>query len=467
MPHESLYPEDATLLCAIDPAAPLQIGALCFFEAAGLRHPDRTLRLDDLRTHVEARLEMSPRFRQRIATIAFDAARPMWLDDDHFDVANHVKSTTLPAPGGVDGLRSFVADLLSSPFDEDRPLWEFWLVDGIHDERVALVLRVHHVMADGLSLFDAALLLLDAEPRPHPDVPGRWKPEPAPGADRLLFEALAARTRHQMAIAVGSLRGLASMIDPRRSISALRSVVSAVGSGVQTAPTLPMNGQVGPKSDFLWTSLSMPELLEVKRARGTTLNDVVLAVVTGALRRNLGAEESARLAEHPPRVLVPVGALDPGVTDEAGNAFSMVVADLPVRHDDPLEQLAEIHAQMKLNKRGSQSSAASSLFSVIDLVPLPVLRRLAPVVLSHQPFVNLAVTNIPGSRLPLYLLGSQMTEVHPIITGVGNIALIVGVLSHVDQLGVGITVDPGVVRDADGFLEDLRAAAADLIDRAR
>lgn len=485
MPHESLSPEDATLLVATDPRAQLQIGAVCFFDGAPLRDGQGRLRLHDLRSHIEARLGMSPRFRQRVATIAFDAARPVWLDDEAFDIANHVRAHTLPAPGGRQGLRDFLRELLSGPLDPDRPLWEAWVVDGIvddttegttvdddpSDDRVAVVLRVHHVMADGLSLLDAALLLLDAEPHDHPDEPTAWKAEPTPGTDRLLLEALAARTRHQVAIALGALGALASMADPRRALGGLRTVAGTVAgtatSGIATAPALPLNGRVGTRRDFTWASLSMPDLVEVKRAQKTTLNDVVLAVVAGALKRHLGSDEAAALAEHPPRVLVPVGSFDAAETGEAGNAFSIMVTELPFDTDDPLEQLADIHAQMDQLKDGGQSSASSSLFSVIDLLPLPLLRRLGPLALSRQPFVNLAVTNIPGSRSPAYLLGARMHELHPIVTGVGNIALIIGVLSYVDHMGVGITVDPDVVEDPDGLLADIEDAAAALVEASR
>jgi WS/DGAT/MGAT family acyltransferase len=205
----------------------------------------------------------------------------------------------------------------------------------------------------------------------------------------------------------------------------------------------------------------MPDLLAVKRAHGVTLNDVVLAVVTDAVRRQLGAEQAEALEDHPPRVLVPVGGADQSA-DGAGNAFSFMVAGLPVAVRDPIERLRRIHDEMEQRKASLQSSAALSLFSIVDLVPLPLLRRLIPEALTRQPFVNLAVTNVPGVREDLYLLDSRMQDAHPIVTGVGNLACIIGVLSYRDRLGVGITVDPDVVDDADSLLEAIGTSAADL-----
>jgi WS/DGAT/MGAT family acyltransferase len=459
MVGEPVSPEDATLLCATGSRSQLQIGAVCFFEGAPLRDRQGELRIDDLRTHVESRLLLSPRYRKRIAPIPFDAARPVWVDDERFDITHHVRAATIPDPGGEDGLRRFLGDLLSQPLDTERPLWDTWVLDGLEDDRIALVLRVHHVMADGISLLDAALLMLGTEPQTRPDEPsGPWRPEAAPHAAGLLWDGLATRRRHQLDILAHAAR---FALDPRRVLGAARSAIGAMTSPPTTAPSLPFNGRVGRRRDFLWTSLPMPELVALKRAEGVTLNDVVLAVVAEALRRQLGAEAAESLGAHAPRVLVPVGGAD-STADDGGNAFSFMVAGLPIAVPDPIERLRRIHHEMEERKASLQSSAALSLFSIVDLVPLPVLRWLAPEALTRQPFVNLAVTNVPGVKEDLYLLDARLEGVHPIVTGVGNLACIIGVLSYKDRLGVGITVDPDVVEDPDGLLEAIRESAADL-----
>ena len=163
----------------------------------------------------------------------------------------------------------------------------------------------------------------------------------------------------------------------------------------------------------------------------------------------------------PTRVLVPVGGADAS-GDGGGNAFSFMVAGLPVAVADPLERLRRIHEEMEQRKSSLQSSAALSLFSIVDVVPLPLLRWLAPEALTRQPFVNLAVTNVPGVKDDLYLLDARLEDAHPIVTGVGNLACIIGVLSYKDSLGVGITIDPDIIEDPDGLLQALRESAADL-----
>lgn len=460
MTHEPVSQADATLLCAEDPSAQLQIGALCFFEGAPLRDDQGRLRIDDLRTHVAARLAGSPRFRQRIAPVPFDVARPAWVDDEHFDVVRHIHAARLPGAGEDHDLRRFVNDILDTRLDPAHPLWDMWFIDGLADGRVAGLLRVHHVMADGLTLLDAALLVLDMEPQADPEEPATWTARAAPCPAELLVRSLADRARHQLGFALSTPRML---LDPRWMLGAARTLVGLRYVRSSTAPALPITARIGPHRDVSWASLPMADLLAVKRARGTTLNDVMLAIAAGAVQKHLDDTELDRR----PRVLVPVGNVGADEQGSAGNRFSMIVADLPVDLDDPADRLACLHDQMTTAKASQQASAASNVFSVVDLMPLRLLRTLAPEALARQPFVNLALTDLPGSRAPGYLLGARLESLHPIVTGAGNLAVIIGVLSYVDQMGVAITVDPDVVSDPDHLMASFREAADELIQACR
>lgn len=455
---EPLSPHDSTLLSVTTPRTQLQIGALCIVEGEPLRNPHGQLRLDDLNEHVEARLNLIPRFRQRIQRVPLDLSRPVWVDDTDFDLERHLRVHTLASPGDAGAIRTFLADLLAEPLDDRHPLWEIWIIDGLDDGNIALVLRVHHVVADGLSLLRAASALLDVqpEPPPSPSVPV-WQPDRSPGRLELVTRGLLTRRRRQVEIGMSVARNI---IDPRRIWSTGRSAVDTVLSRPHAAPRLPITGRVGSRRDFVWTSLPMESLGDLAESLGVTVNDIVLTIVTGGLRRLLGAAGAVPDAERPPRVLVPVGdAADP----DGGNAFSFVVTDLPTHLEDPMQVLERIHSDMLLHKSSATSNTMLSSFSIIDVVPIRLLQRLAPGALAVQPFVNLAVTNLPGSPVPLYLIGSRLLELQPIITGVGNIACIIGVLSYCDRLGIGITVDPDVVDDPDGLLDALIDAADELL----
>lgn len=452
---ESLSPEDATLLCATTPEVQLQIGALCRFDGGPLREGTGRLRVEELRTHLAGRLHRVPRFRQCVRPVPFDLARPVWVDDERFDLDRHVHVAGLPRPGGPAELRAFLADLLGRPLAPDRPLWDLWLVDGLDGGDVAVVLRVHHVVADGLSLLRAAAALLDLEPDP-PTEPARrpWRPTPPPGPATLVVGGRLERERQRAGLAVAAARAL---LDPHRAAGALRSALRAAVTSPPAAARPDLTGRVGRRRDVVWTSVPLGPLQDLAHHRGATLNDVVLTVVSGALRRcrSDGPTGPAR----PPHVLVPVGDAEGG----DGNAFSFVVAELPVDETDPGRALDRVHREMRGRKGSGQSQGMRSLFSVVDVVPVPLLRRLAPELLARQPFVDLAVTNLPGWDTPLYLKGARLKELHPFITGVGNIACIVGVLSYCGILGVSVTVDPDVVPDADRLLTAIEREAGRLV----
>jgi diacylglycerol O-acyltransferase / wax synthase len=474
MPVESLNAEDAALLYAEAPGTQLQIGALCFFEAAPLRDRRGRLRYAALCSHVDVRLGALPRFRQRIAPVLADLAAPMWVDDTDFDMERHTKRVELPT-GAPGALREWMDRLLSEPMDVAHPLWDIHIVEGVDNmatggvadvEAVAVVVRAHHVMADGIALHAAATLLLDAIPRRPRNPPHDWSPEPTPGTLDLAARALAGRTRRQAGLAVDITRAL---IDPRRIVSNARLASQVVGSirngSRATAPRLPFTKAIGPRRAFAWGSLPMADIVAVKQSCGATVNDVVLAIAAGALRRQMEDSGSFDPAGREPRALIPIGSHDAS-TSALRNHFSITSVALPVGVDDPLERVRLIHSQHEHATTPAQSFMPR-LFSIADFVPPPVLRTLVPRLLARQPLVNLAVSNIPGSRAPLFLWESRMLGLHPFINVVGNVALIIGVLSYVDDLCVGITVDPDVVGDPQAILAHVHAAATELVALAR
>jgi WS/DGAT/MGAT family acyltransferase len=476
MSAESLTAEDASLLYAEAPGTQLQIGALCFFEAAPLRDRRGRLRHAALRSHVAARLGGLPRFRQRIAPVFGDVASPMWVDDTDFDIERHNRWVRLPGRGGANALREFLDRLLSEPIDLAHPLWDIHFIEGVDDviadeveevETVVLVVRAHHVMADGIALHAAATLLLDPVPRPPRAEPRDWSPEPTPGTLDLTARALAERTRRQTGHAVDVARAL---IDPRRIASNTRLATQLAGSirsGLPaTAPTLPITGPIGPRRAFAWDSIPMADIVAVKEACGATVNDVVLAIATGALRRHLETTGSFDPSGGEPRALIPIGNPESNAS-VLGNRFSVTSLALPVGLDEPLERVRLIHSRMHEQAPSPARAFMPHLFSIADFVPPPVLRSLVPRLLARQPLVNLAVSDIPGSRDPLFLWESRMLGLHPFINVVGNVALIIGVLSYVDDLGVGITVDPDVVGDPQAIVAHLRAASTELASLVR
>lgn len=472
MTSEPLSAEDAALLYAQAPGTQLQIGALCFFEAEPLRDRRGRLRIEALRAHVEARLIGLPRFRQRIAPVLADLATPMWVDDADFDVAHHCRHVKLPEPGGAVALRSFMDRLLSEPMDLAHPLWDIHMVEGLDHvteggdtiDAVAVVVRAHHVMADGIALHAAAMLLLDAVAHPPRTRRLDWSPDPTPGIVDLTARALAERTRRQLGVTTALTRAL---VDPRRVPSNLRLAARLATTlrhaPSKIAPSLPFTRPIGRQRAFAWASVPMSDIVAIKHAHGVTVNEVVLAITTGAVRRMMEAGESFDTTAREPRALVPIG--NPDSSSTLGNRFSTTTVSLPVGVNDPTERVRLIRAQRSQRSAEPAGSLVSHLFSIVDLVPPAVVRAVAPRVLAHQSLVNLAVSNIPGSRAPLYLWEARMLALHPFIDLVGNVGLIIGVLSYADDLGIGITVDPDLAGAPATIAEHLRSAAHELTSR--
>ncbi len=458
MAAERLSAQDATLLYAQDQRAPLIIGAVCRFERAPLADADGNLRIDDLRRHLASRLHLVPRFRQRLVLVPGDSGRPRWVDDTDFDIWNQAHGARLPAPGGERELHAFVAGLLGVPLDPRLPLWELWTVDGLDGDRVAVVLKVSHVMADGLALLGFALALLDFAPDTAPVEPPSWDPEPAPSGTRLLGDALADEAR-TLTGADGRRGPGAHPTRPARADLAMLGRAAATMVGL--APRLAINGPVGDRRGFLLLQLPSAQFLAVKDTAGVTFNDVALTVSSLALHRYLGDKGG-----HPPgtrpRVLVPVSTHGTGTAGEIENRFSQMVADLPGPEVPPTEALARIHGTMVRAKASGQAELGPLVYSVAATAPGWLLRRVAPVLLRNQPLVNLAVSDLPGSPEPLHLLGARMLDLAPFITCTGNLALMIGVLSYVDTVGVGITVDPDVVPDVEAFGDALCWASGEL-----
>lgn len=482
---ESLRAEDAVLLYAEAPGTQLQIGALCFFEEAPLRDSSGQLPIEALRAHVSRQLATQPRFRQRIIGVPGDLATPRWIDDEQFDLARHTPHVVLPGNGGVEELRRLVDRLISEPMDSTHPLWDLHVVEGglrIEDHRgepvdaVAVIVRAHHVMADGLALYAAATLLLDQAPTDPGGPAEPWRPAPTPGRVELFTRAMIDRGRRQL----GALVGLsAEVVDPRRALANARLAASLATTAPRGAaefanllrhgPSTPFRGSVGRRRSFAWSSLSMPAMVEVRHACDATLNDVALAVVTGAVRRVTEADGTFDPGAPPPRAIVPIGT-DPMLDQGMGNRFAATTVALPVALDDPLERVRVLHRRVHGRSWDHGSVGTRWLphaLALCEFVPPPLLRAAVPPVLARQTLADLAVSNIPGSRVPLYLFRSPMLGLHPFIDVVGNVGLIVGVLSYRDRLGVGVTVDPDVAGGPEAITELLADAADELLAAAR
>lgn len=453
---EPLSPEDATIWCAQAADAPLQLGGVALCQGETLRDESGAIPIDRIRRHLEARLARAPRFRQVLRRVPFGQGL-VWVDDPHFDIARHLRLVALPRPGTDAQLREFVARLMEAPFPADRPLWEFWVVEGVAGDRVALVPKVSHVVGDGMAILSVVFSMFDPEPRVQEDPSGSWFATPPPASLPMLATVAYQRWRRQ-AEAVWHLGR--SLARPTEVPGRVAAVVRAGRTLLAPAPVLPFTRPVGPRRDFAWVRLELPDLERVKALMGVKLNDVVLAVVMAAV-----AGYVEQVGEHADRVrvVVPVSTHNPA--GEIENRFTMMFVSL-AHVPDPLERLRMVAAETSRVKSSLQSNLGGTVLTLGGLVPQRVLKSLAPKVLHHQPFVNVVVTNLNGSRAPLYLFGSRLLEMYPFVTVTANLGVTFGVVSYAGTLGIGITVDADAVPDVTVLARAVEAAAAEMVRAA-
>jgi WS/DGAT/MGAT family acyltransferase len=416
---------------------------------------------EEFRDHIASRLHLVPRFRQKLRFVPLDQGRPVWVDDPHLNLDYHVRQTALPAPGSEEQLRNLAARIFSQQLDRSKPLWELWLVEGLHDGRFAIIGKSHHALVDGVSGVDITTVLfdLDAEPQGHTTAPP-WLARPEPTDTQLLTDALRERLTSPKEIVRGfraALRG------PRQILRGVGATSKFVGAGM-AAPSTVFNVEIGPHRRFAITQTDLAALKRVKDAHGGTVNDVILSIVAGGIGKYLRARghdtEGLEM-----RAMVPVSVRATEEHGALGNRISAMMAPLPVWCEDPVERLQVVTEQMGDLKSSGQAVGAEILTKITDFAPTTIASqaaRLQPA----QRFFNLVVTNVPGPQFPLYVLGRKMESIFPMVPLARRQALCVGIMSYNGQVNFGLVGDYDAMADLDSFALDLEAATEETIATA-
>jgi diacylglycerol O-acyltransferase / wax synthase len=457
MVHERLSPVDASFLSLEGPSTPMHISSLTIYEGPAPAIPE-------LRRNLERRLHLIPRFRQRARSVPFGGHRPVWVDDPYFDLDAHVHHVSLPDPGSEEQLKELCSWELARPLDRSRPLWELLLIDGLNDGRFAVLAKTHHSLWDGVTGADIHMILLDPTPEPPQIEPEEWAPGPPPTTAELLADAVPDRTREAIRNTRGVLRAMTS---PRRTLSRALEVgggaVEFARQGLWAAPRSPLNAPVGTRRRFGFAHLPLDTVKEVKNRFGTTVNDVVLSCVAGALGR-----WCADGGHHPRslRAMVPVSLRTGAETQFGGNRVGMLTVPLPVAEPDPVRCLHLTHAAMDEAKRSRQVNAQESLMSFAEVAPPAAIALLTRAQATRRIF-NLLVTNVPGPQQELYLLGRRLQHLIPQAPLAANQGLSVAVMSYNGELGFGLLADPEILPRLDGLEQDVHHAMAELHRAAR
>jgi WS/DGAT/MGAT family acyltransferase len=447
---------DASFLHLEDASAHMHVASVMLFEGPPPPY-------DDLLEAFERRLPLVPRYRQRLAFVPLGQGRPKWVDDPHLNLRYHVRSTALPSPGSEEQLQDLAGRVFSQQLDRDKPLWEVWLVEGLEDDRFAVLSKTHHALVDGISGVDLISVLFDTSPEPlTPAGPGdRWLPRPLPSRSQLLGEALLERATIPTEV-VRSVRAV--FRGPRRILEAAREAAVGVGAmawaGLNPAPSSPYNAPIGPHRRFAWVRANLRDIKAIKDSLGGTVNDVVLATVAGALGRHL-RRRGQNTDGLELKAMVPVSVRQDLERGALGNRVAAMMAPLPVWCQEPVARLDIVREELKDLKSGGQAVGAQVLTDLSGFAPSTIMGQ-ASRLMARQRFFNLVVTNVPGPQFPLYLLGRRMLDPFPMVPLAKNQGLGVALLSYDGAINFGIVGDFDLMWDLDEFAQDLRESLAEL-----
>jgi diacylglycerol O-acyltransferase / wax synthase len=444
----------------------LENGSTHMHVAAAAILEGRAPAYDELREQIVSRLHLVPRYRQRLAFVPFGQGRPVWVDDPYFNVAFHLRHTALPSPGGDEQLKRLCGRIFSQALDRSRPLWELWLVEGLADDRFALLSKTHHALVDGISGVDIVTVLFDASPDPAGVAPERERaPRPLPTDVKLLADALLERATAPAEIA-RSVR--AALRGPRQVAAKLGGAAYGLGAvaraGLTSAPPSPLNVRIGPHRRFTWVRGDLQQFKAVKNALGGTVNDVVLAAVAGALGRYL-RRRGEPIDETVLRAMVPVSVRADVERGALGNRVAAMWAELPIGETDPIERLQRISEEMSGVKESGQAVGAQVLTELTGFAP-PTIMAQAARLSARQRMFNLVVTNVPGPQFPLYMLGRRLQEIFPMVPLAANQALGIAIMSYDGQLNFGLNADYDALPDLEQLAQDLTDAIAELLQVA-
>jgi diacylglycerol O-acyltransferase / wax synthase len=456
-------------LTAVDASFLHQEGASSHMHVGGLtlvEGPPPTM--EEFLEQIRRRLHLVPRYRHKLAHTALDSGRPVWVDDPSFNLEFHVRHTALPAPGSWEQLRNLTARIFSQALDRSKPLWEMWLIEGLWDEKFALISKSHHALIDGIAGVDLATVLFDVTPDPAPlRHSGRpWKPKPEPDTSELVAVGVRGAMRAGVEMVEGAVSALTH---PERTLERAREAAEGIGeivwAGLNPAPATPLNVEIGPHRRFVGIAAQLEDFKLVKNALGGTVNDVVLAVVTGALRSFLIAR-GVRTEGVEMRALVPVSVRTVGERHEGGNRIVVMRGPLPVYMEDPLQRLRFVKHAMDGLKESKQALGAEMIAGAQNFAPPTILAQASRLNFSTRLF-NLIVTNVPGPQFPLYVLGRRMERVFPVAFLPENHALAVAIMSYAGEMNFGLLGDFDALPDIESIGESIAAELAQLVELAK
>lgn len=445
---------DASFLYLEGPTTPMHVGSLTLFqEQPGVLDHERLVKL------IRDRIAYVPRYRQRLREVPGRLASPVWVDDESFDVTFHVRRSALPAPGTLRQLNDLVARIMSRPLDRRHPLWEVYLVEGVEGNRFALLSKTHQAMVDGITAVDIGEVILEETDQVRGAPVTTWRPARGPSSVELVAGALGDVVGHPTALVdlvregVGAVQG------------SIGDAIATVMAAVRPHEPNPLSVEVGQQRRFATVDLRLDDLREVRRYKGGTINDVALAVVSGALRSWLLSRGVSVTHESIVRTLVPMSLTGDA---DAASLVDAFLLDLPVGEPDPIIRLQRIAYDTSRYGEEARPVGAKAMVGLVGFAP-PTLHTLGARVgssLSERAY-SLTVTNVPGPQTALYAGGARMLAAYPIVPLASRHALSIGLTSYDGGVFLGLNADRDGMPDIDVFAQSLRESLTELLEAAR
>jgi WS/DGAT/MGAT family acyltransferase len=441
------------------------VAGVALFDAAPLKGEDGGIDFNRIKAHILSKLQYIPRYRQRLEWVPYNR-HPVWVDDDQFSFEYHVRHTSLPRPGTDSQLKALAGRIVSAPLDRHKPLWELWVVEGLDEDRFAIIAKIHHCMIDGLSGVDLTTILLNVTPTSEIEDAPKWIARPAPTPSQLAVSEAAHATRRlidRLTNLSETVRDGKDLAD--RTMDKSAAAMSSLRSGWLTASDrTPLNPDIGPNRRFDWTDLPLGELKAIKNRLGGSLNDVVLGITAGAIRGFLTKARGFDVSETEFRVMNPVSTRRADQKGALGNQVAMWLIDLPIDEADPWARYQLIKERTLNLKKSNQTLGAATLVEISSGTPITLLSLANRVVGSRMRPFNMTVTNIPGPQFPMYLLEAEMLANYPMVPLWAQHGLGIALFSYNGRMLWGIHADYDTLPDADVFLKAIHDAFAELRD---
>jgi len=407
---------------------------------------------DRMKQSIEARLPAAPVFRRRLVEVPFRLGHPVWVDDADFDIDYHVRLAAVPKPGGLRQLADLAGDITGRPLDRARPLWEMWIVEGLAGDHIGFIAKMHHSTVDGVSGAALLAVLFDLSPEPAPDAVPPEQPvdQRVPSGLELMSQAMVARSLRPIDMTRDLVRTGRRVLNVRRvRLDPRNRAPHAKAALPLSAPRTSFNGALTWRRSVALTAIGLDDVKRLKNATGTTVNDVVLAVCTGALRNFL--LEGDELPGKPLVAVVPVSVRSEVDDPRGSNQVSTMFVQLPVEVDDPLDRLQAIHDGTLGAKEEHEALGPDTLITwaehatpnfFVNAARLYSRMRLAD---RHRPIANLVISNVPGPDVPLYLAGAELESGFPLGPVMDGMGVNITIMSYRGTLYWGIHASPDTI----------------------